>query len=96
MKKNFLHFDMIYNKFSNKSMLIIAHRLSTVKNCDRIIVLENCEIREQGTHDELLSLNGQYYRLWEMQQGNFVKAELEEDIGTAEQDGSDDDEVVYT
>ena len=64
-------FDMIYNKFRNKSMLIIAHRLATVKNCDVIIVLDKGEIVEQGTHEELLEKQGEYYRLWEMQQGNF-------------------------
>ena len=65
-------FDMIYNKFRNKSMLIIAHRLATVKNCDVIIVLDKGEIVEQGTHEELLEKQGEYYRLWEMQQGNIV------------------------
>lgn len=65
-------FDMIYNKFRNKSMLIIAHRLATIKNCDTIIVLDNGEIAEQGTHEELLERKGQYYRLWKMQQGNFA------------------------
>ncbi|MBQ3558878.1 MAG: peptidase domain-containing ABC transporter [Agathobacter sp.] len=64
-------FDMIYNKFKNKSMLIIAHRLATVKNCDLIIVLDKGEIVEQGSHEELLERKGQYYKLWEMQQGNF-------------------------
>lgn len=53
-------------------MLIIAHRLSTVKNCDKIIVLDNGEVVEEGTHDELLDLKGMYYRLWEMQQGNYI------------------------
>lgn len=61
-------FDMIYNKFRNKSMLIIAHRLATIKMCDEIIVLDKGEIVEQGTHDELLKKQGYYYRLWEMQQ----------------------------
>lgn len=64
-------FDMIYNKFRNKSMLIIAHRLTTVKNCDLIIVLDKGQIVEQGTHEELLEKQGQYYKLWEMQQGYF-------------------------
>ena len=64
-------FDMIYNKFRNKTMLIIAHRLATVKNCDVIIVMDKGEIVEQGSHQELLEKQGQYYRLWEMQQGNF-------------------------
>ena len=72
-------FDMIYNKFRKKTMLIIAHRLSTVKNCDKIIVLDNGEVVEEGTHDELLDLKGMYYRLWEMQQGNcIVEQKIEE------------------
>lgn len=87
-------FDMIYNKFKNKSMLIIAHRLATVKNCETIIVLDNGEIIEQGSHDELLALEGQYYRLWEMQLGNF-KPEPEEVPVAEEPDVYDGDEVVY-
>lgn len=73
-------FDMIYNRYRKKTMLIIAHRLATIKNCDRIIVLDKGEIVEQGTHEELLGLRGQYYRLWEMQQGNFTAAADEEQM----------------
>ena len=65
-------FDMIYNKFRNKSTLIIAHRLATIKNCDEIIVVDKGEIIEKGTHEELLKMKGKYYQLWEMQQGNIV------------------------
>ena len=68
-------FDMIYNKYKDRSMLIIAHRLATVKNCDEIIVMNQGEIVEQGSHEELLERKGEYYRLWEMQQGNFVVKE---------------------
>ena len=89
-------FDMIYNKFRNKSMLIIAHRLATVKMCDEIIVLDKGEIVEQGTHDELLKKQGYYYRLWEMQQGNFAQNDdknikLKEEVQII-----DEDEIVYT
>lgn len=47
-------FDMIYNKMRDKSMLIIAHRLATIKECDNILVLANGEVVEQGTHIQLL------------------------------------------
>lgn len=91
-------FDMIYNKFKGKSMLIIAHRLSTIKHCDRIIVLDHGEIIEQGTHEELLEKGDRYYRLWHMQQGDFVMEEnaasVEETyVETYEDDG---DTLVYT
>lgn len=87
-------FDMIYNKFKNKSMLIIAHRLSTVKNCDKIIVLENGEIVECGTHNELLEKRGKYYQLWEMQQGNCI-AEKESELSIIEE-LSNENELCYS
>ena len=88
-------FDMIYNKLRDKSMLIIAHRLATVKNCDEIIVLRDGAILESGTHDELLNKQGEYYRLWEMQQGNFV-VKKEEEVETLVVDVSDENEISYT
>ena len=51
----------------NHSTLVIAHRLSTIVDADQIIVLDNGVIAEQGKHQELLNLNGQYARLWEIQ-----------------------------
>lgn len=86
-------FDMIYNKFKDKSMLIIAHRLSTIKNCDQIIVLDSGEIAEMGTHGELLAMEGHYHKLWEMQQGNFVIREEEQE--TLEMDIPDENEMSY-
>ena len=87
-------FDMIYNKFKKKTMLIIAHRLSTVKNCDKIIVMENGEIVEQGTHEELLKKQGRYYRLWEMQQGNFIPEQA--GVALIEDTPPSEDELSYT
>lgn len=91
-------FDMIYNKFRKKTMLIIAHRLATVKNCDKIIVMDKGKIVEQGTHQQLLERKGLYYRLWEMQQGNFViKEDSDKDEQFAENFEDDDEGVMsYT
>lgn len=55
------------------TMLIVAHRLSTVQHADNIIVLSHGEIQEQGTHQELLGRKGVYYRLYTLQ---FTKQEL--------------------
>ena len=52
---------------NNRTTLVIAHRLSTVRNAQRIIVLTECGIAEQGTHAELLALNGMYASFYAMQ-----------------------------
>ncbi|NLK66189.1 MAG: type I secretion system permease/ATPase [Campylobacteraceae bacterium] len=51
----------------NKTFIIIAHRLSTVRNCDEIIVMDKGEIKESGTHEELIKLNGYYKNLYDKQ-----------------------------
>ena len=50
-----------------RTAIVIAHRLSTVMNLDRIVVLEKGAIIEQGTHDQLLELGGRYAALWRKQ-----------------------------
>ena len=55
----------------NITTIIIAHRLSTVKNADNIIVLNNGEIAETGNHKKLLEFNGLYSSLWRQQEKNF-------------------------
>ncbi|MHA1984200.1 MAG: ABC transporter ATP-binding protein [Candidatus Hodarchaeales archaeon] len=52
-----------------RTTIIIAHRLSTIRNADRIFLLENGQITEQGKHNELVELNGQYSLLWKVQTG---------------------------
>lgn len=91
-------FDMIYNKFKKKSMLIIAHRLTTIKNCDIILVLDKGEIVESGSHEELLEIKGYYHRLWNMQQGNFIIKDEKNDEGKSviEDYIDDDDTLCYT
>jgi subfamily B ATP-binding cassette protein MsbA len=55
------------NLMVNRTTLVIAHRLSTITKADRIIFLKNGQITEQGTHEELLALAGDYYRLYQLQ-----------------------------
>ena len=50
----------------------IAHRLSTIAQMDRLIVMDQGKIAEQGTHDELVALNGIYAQLWQRQTGGFL------------------------
>jgi ATP-binding cassette subfamily B multidrug efflux pump len=55
-----------------KTVIAIAHRLSTIACLDRLLVLNEGRIVEQGTHDELLQLGGQYAMLWRHQSGGFL------------------------
>jgi subfamily B ATP-binding cassette protein MsbA len=55
------------NMMKNRTSIVIAHRLSTIQNADEIVVLQKGEIAEQGTHDQLISKNGVYKKLVEMQ-----------------------------
>ncbi|WP_300020853.1 ABC transporter ATP-binding protein [uncultured Maribacter sp.] len=59
--------DALEKMMKNRTSIVIAHRLSTIQNADTIVVLQKGEIVEQGTHAELLELNGTYRKLVEMQ-----------------------------
>ena len=58
-----------------KTVIAIAHRLSTLARMDRIIVLDGGRIKEQGTHAELLDQQGLYARFWDRQSGGFINVE---------------------
>jgi ATP-binding cassette subfamily B protein len=57
------------------TMLIVAHRLSTIQHADNIILLSHGEIREQGSHQELLAKKGRYYQLYTLQ---YQKQQLQQ------------------
>ena len=56
-----------------RTSIVIAHRLSTIAKLDRIIVLNNGTIVEDGTHKELLKKKGTYAKLWSHQSGGFIE-----------------------
>ena len=60
----------------NKTTLAIAHRLSTIANMDRLLVIDNGQIMEQGTHDQLVAKDGLYAKLWSRQSGGFIATQL--------------------
>ncbi len=65
------------NLMADRTVLIIAHRLSTVRKADKIVVLEKGKIIEMGTHDELLLEQGHYANLW-LHQADVIQEDLEE------------------
>ncbi len=64
--------DALKNLMKNKTTIVIAHRLSTIMQMDRIVVIENGKVAEEGKHEELLKAKqGIYQKLWEIQAGGF-------------------------
>lgn len=63
--------EMLGKESGNRTMFIIAHRISSVKNADLILVMEKGRIIERGTHDELVALGGKYKEVCDTQYGNF-------------------------
>jgi len=64
--------DTLYGVMEGKTVIAIAHRLSTIARMDRIVVLDDGRIVEQGTHAELLEQGGLYARFWARQSGGFI------------------------
>ncbi|MES2144259.1 MAG: ABC transporter ATP-binding protein [Pseudomonadota bacterium] len=67
--------DALYGVMKGKTVIAIAHRLSTIAAMDRIVVLEDGKIVEQGAHNQLLAKNGLYARFWARQSGGFIGLE---------------------
>ncbi|PID87648.1 ABC transporter permease, partial [Candidatus Gracilibacteria bacterium] len=59
----------LHNLFKGKTVIVVAHRLQTVKESDRIIFIENGKVVEDGTHKELIKLKGQYKKMLDLQSG---------------------------
>ena len=57
----------LYNLMANRTALVIAHRLSTVQRADRILVMEDGQVVEEGSHEQLLAAGGVYRRLYDLQ-----------------------------
>ena len=64
--------DALATVMEGKTVLAIAHRLSTLANMDRIIVMDQGQIVEEGTHRQLMALGGLYARYWNRQSGGFL------------------------
>lgn len=82
---------LIFEKITDKTVIIVAHRISTIQKCDMICFLENGKIVEQGTHDELMQKNGKYADMVRLQ-GLQVSTPLNFDNQSNE---DEDEEITY-
>ena len=70
--------EQLYNLMEGKTVIAIAHRLSTIAAMDRLIIMDQGRIVEQGRHNELLTRGGLYAELWARQSGGFLAKEAAE------------------
>jgi ABC-type transport system involved in cytochrome bd biosynthesis fused ATPase/permease subunit len=91
---------LIYETLFNLdcTVIFIAHRLSTIRQCDNIIVIDKNTVAEKGKHDELLSQNGIYKKIWSSQIGSeklSKKVEAKPKPEIKEIPVNPDDEITY-
>jgi ATP-binding cassette subfamily B protein len=79
--------EAIARVMQNRTSVIVAHRLSTIQRADNIIVMHHGEIREQGTHQDLLALHGLYWKLYKLQYADPDRATTEPE--------PEEEEIVY-
>jgi ATP-binding cassette subfamily B protein len=65
--------DALWKLMAGRTAIVIAHRLSTIQKMDRILVMDNGRILEDGSHTELIAAKGKYAELWAHQSGGFIK-----------------------
>jgi len=71
--------EQLLDLMSGKTVIAIAHRLSTIARMDRLIIIDKGVIVEEGSHDELLAMNGLYAKLWSHQSGGFLAEDIPEE-----------------
>ncbi len=95
--------DALENLMKDKTVIVIAHRLSTIRKMDRVIVIDGGNIIEEGSHDNLLKIDGGLYaKLWNLQAGGFmaededvVKSENGDDASGQSQEKKEDDKIDF-
>ena len=73
-------FNNIAKEGSNHTLLFISHRLSSVKHCDKVFMLEKGRIIEEGSHEELMNLGGKYAKMYRRQANNYLAIEDGEEV----------------
>jgi len=85
--------EAMRSRHGRRTTLIIAHRLSTLRHADRIIVLDGGQVAQSGTHQTLMRQEGLYRRLWQIQ--GSLEADLSRDLASASPDPADGDEKSH-